>query len=806
MTTAYRYLMVLTACLMCSLLAPARADDWPALRGGGSGAIGPKSLLAGDDFGLKLRWKQPVGSGYSSVVVVEDRVVVMFADGKDDVVAALNADDGKPVWKVSVGPTFKGANGSFDGPLSTPLVTDGNVIALSARGRLVSVDLKSGELKWSRELADEEKAQQPLYGFTTSPVLAGETVVIQLGAKDKSVIGIDPVDGKTLWSAGSDRVSSQTPVVYKAGEREIVLASGGKYLNGIDPKDGSLLFEVEHGGGNGSAVTPVSLGDGSVLLTIDDSFSTAFRIKSDGKTVSAVKAWQNRSIKNTYNIPVVHEDNVFAFSTRFLTCVDPATGKPRWKNRKPGDGFLAVVDGKLIISTKRGSLHIAETSPSRYEEIASLKVFDDLNWSLPAFSNNAIYMRSFGAVARVDVTQGGTKLADSDTADEMPVGTAFAKFLKQVSAAQSAADRLSVVDKFLARQDSFPITEGDVVHFLYRGECTDAAVACDVFGARQERKMVRVAGTDLHYFAMRLPADQRANYVFLVDYKVQPDKLNERRTTSSMYAGEMEFAVRLRNEKPLEMCWFAMPEWKQPAFLSVMDKSLKGKIVSHEIEPADDKGAKRSVDVYLPPSYETSEMRYPVVYVQDGSSARSLGRIEHAADAIFSSGVDQREAILVFLKNSTNPMARQADPSKAIAEQVVPFIDKTYKTIADRSGRSCYGTGFNCATALGLVASRVDLFSAVSVQSPLVFDEGQKQLLDTYAKIDKPLRIYVEWGSFDMHNPHENWDIRTIGKSLADGMAKNKSLTVTSRQVNDSTDWRSWVGGFDKVLAFLTAK
>ncbi|MFK7820605.1 MAG: PQQ-binding-like beta-propeller repeat protein, partial [Planctomycetaceae bacterium] len=536
-------LLILAASVGASCSNTVQADDWPALRGGGSGVVSPKSLLAGDEFGLKLRWKQPVGSGYSSVVVADGLVVVMFADGKDDVVAALNAGDGKPVWKVSVGPTFKGANGSFDGPLSTPLVTNGNVIALSARGRLVCVDLKTGEARWTRELATEEKAPLPLYGFTTSPILARNSVVVQIGAPDKSVIGVDPKTGETKWAAGNDRVASQTPTVYEVGQRKIVLSSGGRFLLGIDPADGTVLFQVEHGGGNGSAVTPVDLGNGLVLLTVDDSFSSAFRIQSEGDEVTAKLEWKERSIKNTYNIPVLQADSVFAFSTRFLTCIDPATGKPRWKNRKPGDGFLAVVDGKLIVSTKRGSLHIAETSPSRYEEIASLKVFYFFYWSLPAFADNAIFMRSFGAVARVDVTPGAANLAATTETEDLPVGLEFQQFLKAVSTAKSAPERTVVVDKFMTDQKSFPITEGDVVHFVYRGTCTDVAVACDVFGARQERKMVRVAGTDLHYFSMRLPSDQRANYVFLVDYKVQPDELNTNRTTSSMYAGEMEFAV-----------------------------------------------------------------------------------------------------------------------------------------------------------------------------------------------------------------------------------------------------------------------
>lgn len=786
--------------------AVAEAQDWQGLRGAGDGEFSPKSLLSTEEnVRLTVRWKKSVGSGYSSVVVADGRVVVMHADGEDDAIACLDVRNGAQLWKVSVGPTFKGANGSFDGPLSTPVVFDGKAFGLSARGRLVSVDLRSGDLNWQRELAKEEEAPLPLYGFTTSPIVVKDTLVLQLGAKGKLLVGLDPSTGETKWSGGDDRVASQTPMVFELNGRELILASGGKKLTAIDPENGSVLFETPHGGGNGSSVTPVALGGGRVLLTIDDSFSSAFDLKSTGNGVSVAPAWKERSIKNTYNIPVLYSDSVFGFSTRFLTCVDTKTGKARWKNRKPGDGFLAIIDGHLIITTKEGGLHIAEASPSRYEEVASVKVFDKLNWSLPAYSDNAIFMRSFGEVARVDITSGESSMAMSDE-PPLPQGARFSAFLRRVGMAESASAKSQVVDEFMKVQESFPVTEDDKVYFLYRGDCQDAAVACDVFGARQERKMVRVQGTDLHYYSLQLPENQRANYVFLIDYKVEPDRLNPRQTVSSMYAGEMEFAVRLSDEEPLKMSWFAMPKWQAPAHLAALAGPLAGAIESHEVQS--DKVV-LPIDVYLPPGYSTKlEERFPVVYIQDGTAAQKLGQLAKAAGHIYSddNADGPAPAILVFLKRPTNPMTRLANPSKSIVDHVVPFVDKTYRTVPNRSGRAVYGTGFNCANALGLAGGNPTVFSAVSAQSPLVFDQGQEQIIKLYQGIEEPLRVYIEWGSFDMFNPHENWDIRDIGQKLATEIAKNKKLEVRAQQVNDSTDWLSWQVRLGSVLEFLCGR
>ena len=127
--------MLRTAVLVLVVYTSCSAQDWPALRGDGSGVGNGSSLLkSGTDLGLKVRWRKSIGSGYSSVVVANGCVVTMHANGEKDVVACRKASDGESLWKVPVGPTFKGANGSFDGPLSTPTIEDGHVFALSAQG------------------------------------------------------------------------------------------------------------------------------------------------------------------------------------------------------------------------------------------------------------------------------------------------------------------------------------------------------------------------------------------------------------------------------------------------------------------------------------------------------------------------------------------------------------------------------------------------------------------------------------------------------------------------------------------------
>ena len=50
-----------------------------------------------------------------------------------------------------------------------------------------------------------------------------------------------------------------------------------------------------------------------------------------------------------------------------------------------------------------GSLHVARATPEEYDEVCALKIFDELVWSLPSFSDGSFFVRSLGELARVDV-------------------------------------------------------------------------------------------------------------------------------------------------------------------------------------------------------------------------------------------------------------------------------------------------------------------------------------------------------------------------------------------------------------------
>lgn len=789
--------LVLVILCLCWTI-PSQASDWPALRGteGTGHAELSAELQKSKTLKLVTNWKKPIGSGYSSVVAADDRVFVLYSDGAEDLLACLDANNGETIWSQSFGETYRGMNGSFDGPLSTPLISDNLIFTLTPRGELKTFRVSDGEVVWTMDLVKDHEAVTPLYGFATSPTISKGVLVIQHGARDSAVMGIKPATGEVLWKAANGSVNSQSPTVVSIGERELVICCCGRKVFGIDANDGSVQVEFSHEGGNGSAMVPVDIGDDSLMFTNDDSFSEVYQLQDQQGTLVATQQWKQRSVKNTYNIPCASDAGVFAFSTRILTCVDPETGVARWKSREPGDGFLITVGDWLIVSTKEGGLHLGLASEEGFEDVSHVKLFDDLVWSVPAVMGDAIYVRSLGEIARVDLVSGDTLVANAEQRDS-ELSNSFQAFVDKLESTTDKSAKRRLVNEFLEKQSSFPIVEEGIAHFVYQGPGTDVALACDAFGARQEQPMQRVADTDFFYLGMPLPASQRMNYMFLVDYKPTLDPKNPRVVTSTVYAGEMEFAVRLRNDDPLQMSWFGMSEFKEPTYLNSDTEELAGSLVSESLELPDRERA-YPVSLYLPPGAEQGQdKRYPVIVVFDAQNAKSRGGLPKALDRLFELKLAPEAAVL-FLDGGPgqDPIAF----ANTLADEILPTLEAKYPLSKDRTNRICWGTNFLSAGALGCVVVRPDAFGAAAVQSPLVFDEAREQAIAGLSSVDQPVKLYLEWGRFDMFNPVENWDVRQMSQEIAERVKANENVSILGGQVDDTTDWSSWRNRYDVML------
>lgn len=800
-----RGVVCVAAAVVCCL--PAVADDWPSLRGprfDGSAAVGDASLSSGP-LQLKVVWKKPLGSGYSGVVKAGDILVTAMADVDADkeYLTALAASTGKTLWKTETGRVMKGENGSFDGPVATPAVDTQRAYHLSPFGRFLACSLTDGSVVWSHNFVDDFAAEPNFYGFGASPIVHDGVVIVAVGGKDAAYMGFDPVSGKVLWKAGQDGAAFQAAVPVEIGGRSAVVAAGNTMLYAIEAKTGDVIWSQPHGGSQGMpawSVVPVPLPGGGVFVSDGRESTTALNLTSAGAT----PRWAGREIRNSYCVPVMSGGLLCSYSSRFLVAVDPVTGQRVFRSRKPGNGFVATLADRLVVATLDGGLHIGDVSADGFSEVVSIQVFDSaagspdgLMWALPSVAGRSVYLRSLGAIARIDVQSGQ---ASTIAQSESVTGPRLTALLKQV---KTSDDKQAVVDQFMNGLRT-PLVEGDVVQFLLQGDYDDVAVASELMGIRQERSMQRVAGTDLFYYGLRVPGRTRASYAFYADYQPVLDPGNKRKVVSSTLVGEMEPNF-LGPGKPLEFSWFdkGAPAQRLPPGTDSLAGTIRGKVEKFVLDSRHMK-EKIPISVYLPPGYEQSDARYPVVFVHEGRVAMDSGNQLLIVDSLIAAG-KIRPAIAVFIERKFYPMRGADGYPQMFGGELLPKVSGDYRLSFDRKDRASLSGGFGATLALIGTLPASEQIGRIGCHSPFAFEMLHPAIKQLAAIPNDRCDVLIQWGTYEFRNPSENWDMTDQARAIA-GMLKQGGHRVTTEQTPVGSDWVCWRTQSARMWEFLVGQ
>jgi S-formylglutathione hydrolase FrmB len=177
---------------------------------------------------------------------------------------------------------------------------------------------------------------------------------------------------------------------------------------------------------------------------------------------------------------------------------------------------------------------------------------------------------------------------------------------------------------------------------------------------------------------------------------------------------------------------------------AVAPATLRGKLVRIKIHGGSLEGnllgesPAPEVSIYLPPSYSTDRTRrYPVVYLLHGYTNSDLGyfgptgrQLHVIAERVFGSGA-AREMILV-MPNAMNAFGGSMYSNSVtagnwegyIADDLVAYMDKNYRTIASRDGRGLAGHSMGGYGTIRIGMKRPDVFSAIYALSSCCLNEG----------------------------------------------------------------------------------
>lgn len=383
-----------TFALTAGVALTVSAEDWPNWRGPNFNGISNEKNWASSwpAEGPPVLWKAPVGIGFSSVAVSGGRIFTLGYLEEKDVVWCLDAATGKVLWKhaydADLGDKF------FEGgPTSTPTV-NGDVVYTSSRwGDVFCFEAASRKIRWSKNLQKETGLRIPDWGFSGSPVVHENLLLLNLG---DAGIAVEKDTGKIVWSSANKDAGYSTPLRFTHGGETFAIIANGKSYVAVNAKTGKEAWRIAWPTQYGvNAADPVLEGDHIFISTGYGKGAGLFKLT--GGQPEAV--WQSKELRTQMNPSVLLDGFLYGIDgdttiKATLKCVELKSGAVKWSEAGIGSGSLMAADGKLIVLTDRGELIIAEASPERFKAIARAQVLGGKCWTVPVLANGRIYCRN----------------------------------------------------------------------------------------------------------------------------------------------------------------------------------------------------------------------------------------------------------------------------------------------------------------------------------------------------------------------------------------------------------------------------
>jgi outer membrane protein assembly factor BamB len=386
--------------------------DWPAFRGPGrdSRYTGPRLATDWGQHPPSEVWRHRIGPGWSSFAVVAGRLFTQEQRGDEEAVVCYDAASGREVWTHRDATRFTEMLAG-PGPRATPTFHEGKLYTLGANGHLNCLDPATGALVWTRDLAKDSGAKVPTWGFSSSPLVVGDMVLVFAGGPDgKSVLAYHAASGEPAWSAGDGQSSYSSPHLARLGGVEQVLMVTDAGLTSLAPASGSVLWKHDWDAkGMARIAQPALVGESDVLIGTGMILGTRrISVHRDGDSWAADKAiWTKTVIKPYFNDLVVHEGHLYGFDDNFFTCVRLEDGKRCWRARGYGNGqvLLLADQGVLLVLSEEGEVALVATNPELHQELGRFKAIEGKTWNHPVIAHGKLYVRNGEEVACFQLTE-----------------------------------------------------------------------------------------------------------------------------------------------------------------------------------------------------------------------------------------------------------------------------------------------------------------------------------------------------------------------------------------------------------------
>ncbi len=382
--------------------------DWPGFRGPNRDSI-VRGVRIQTDWSasppIEL-WRRSIGPGWSSVAVRGNLFYTQEQRGDDEVVACYDLMSGEPVWRHADAARFWESNGGA-GPRGTPTLSGKGVVTFGGTGILNVLNASDGSVVWSRNVASDTEAKVPHWGFSSSPLVIDDVVIIAVAGR---LAAYDLATGAPRWSGpdGEDGYSSPHRLAIDGVSQVLLMSKAGAVS--MSPVDGAPLWEHAWQGGT-RIVQPALCTQDSLLLIAGDGKGACRVAVTQGPDGWAIEErWKSTRLKLNFNDIVVHKGHAFGFVGSRLICIDLEDGQRKWRGARYGGQMLLLADqAVLLVLSEKGGLALVAAVPDQFTELAKFPAIEGKTWNHPVLVGDILLVRNAQEMAAFRLP-----LADSD--------------------------------------------------------------------------------------------------------------------------------------------------------------------------------------------------------------------------------------------------------------------------------------------------------------------------------------------------------------------------------------------------------
>jgi len=414
-------LLCLISGILFSSAGSAGSEDWPCWRGANSDGI---SRETGWDPGIlqngaKVLWRANVGQGHSAVSIKGGLLYtqgsrVVKQDGEErfeESVHCLDARTGKELWRR----TYPSESMIYDGPRATPAVDGNRVFTLGSNGDVFCFDAKSGEVLWKKHLVEERLSRKWKWGFSGSPVVEGERLILNAGSAG---LALDKSTGNVIWKSACQNGGIGTPVLTEIRGQRVALINTEFTLYAVNCADGKIQWTYPW---PYCDTDPVLVGDNVFLFggkPGNQRCRTLIRIAD----AEPAEIWPEPKMNISMLGWIAYEGFVYGVTydkkSIHLKCIDLETGEITWEKKLENWAGLSMANGHLLLLESNGELAIVKAASDSYREISRVDVLEMSGhekypeiqpfccWTAPVLCDGKVYVRNtYGDIACIDVSR-----------------------------------------------------------------------------------------------------------------------------------------------------------------------------------------------------------------------------------------------------------------------------------------------------------------------------------------------------------------------------------------------------------------